>query len=49
MFANDGRMPEDGAEKEWRTLAAANPSYGSVKIDRTYTNAFVDEALKTLR
>ncbi|CAJ0806244.1 MULTISPECIES: ABC transporter substrate-binding protein [Ralstonia] len=49
MFANDGRMPEDGAEKEWRILAAANPGYGSVKIDRTYTNVFVDEALKALR
>jgi len=49
MFANDGRMPEDGAAKEWRMLTAANPAYGAVKIDRTYTNAFVDEALKTLR
>lgn len=49
MFANDGRMPQDGAAKEWRVLTAANPVYGSVKIDRTYTNVFVDEALKTLR
>ncbi|MBB5448094.1 MULTISPECIES: ABC transporter substrate-binding protein [unclassified Paraburkholderia] len=48
MFANDGRMPDDGATKEWQVLAAANPAYGSVKVDRTYTNAFVDEALRTL-
>lgn len=49
MFANDGRMPEDGAEKEWRILTAANSSYASVNVARTYTNVFVDEALKTLR
>ncbi|AXF25908.1 nitrate ABC transporter substrate-binding protein [Burkholderia pyrrocinia] len=48
MFANDGRMPDDGATKEWQVLAAANPAYASVKVDRTYTNAFVDEALRTL-
>ncbi|WP_243469205.1 hypothetical protein [Paraburkholderia sp. PGU19] len=49
MFANDGRMPDDGATKECRVLAAANPAYESVKVDRTYTNAFVEEALRTLR
>ncbi|MFP3566487.1 ABC transporter substrate-binding protein [Paraburkholderia sp. SIMBA_030] len=46
MFANDGRMPDDGATKEWQVLAAANPAYASVKVDRTYTNAFVNEALR---
>ncbi|MGU7782723.1 ABC transporter substrate-binding protein [Burkholderia sp. PU8-34] len=46
MFANDGRMPADGATKEWQVLAAATPAYASVKVDRTYTNAFVDAALR---
>lgn len=46
MFANDGRMPADGAANEWRVLTAANPAYASVKVDRTYTNAFVDAALR---
>lgn len=49
MFANNGRMPEDGATKEWQVLSAANAAYAPVKVERTYTNVFVDEALKTLR
>ena len=48
MFATDGRMPVDGAEKEWRVLSEFNPKYKSVKLDQTYTNVFVDAALKKL-
>ena len=46
MFANDGTMPVDGAEKEWRVLSEFNPKYKSVKLEQTYTNKFVNEALK---
>lgn len=49
MFANDGRMPEDGAAGEWRVLAEANPKYKSVDVKQTYTNVFVDKALKAQR
>jgi NitT/TauT family transport system substrate-binding protein len=48
MFATDGRMPADGAEKEWRVLAEFNPAYKSVDVEQTYTNAFADGALKEL-
>jgi NitT/TauT family transport system substrate-binding protein len=47
MFASDGRMPMDGAEKEWRVLSEFNPKYKSVKVEQTYTNRFVDEALRS--
>jgi NitT/TauT family transport system substrate-binding protein len=47
MFASDGRMPMDGAEKEWRVLSEFNPKYKSVKVEGTYTNRFVDEALRS--
>jgi NitT/TauT family transport system substrate-binding protein len=46
MFANDGRMPAGAAEKELGVLAAFNPKYAGVKVELTYTNAFVDAALK---
>ena len=46
MFASDGRMPVDGAENEWRVLSEFNPKYKSVKVEQTYTNRFVDEALR---
>lgn len=49
MFAGDGRMPEEGAAKEWKVLAEANPAYAPVKVGQTYTNVFIDEALRTLR
>ncbi|MBN8886097.1 MAG: ABC transporter substrate-binding protein [Rudaea sp.] len=49
MFAGDGRMPEDGAAAEWRVLAEANPKYKSVDVKRTYTNVFVERALKAPR
>ena len=46
MFANDGRMPEDGARHEWRVLAAFNPKFQPVAVEQTYTNVFVDAALR---
>ncbi len=46
MFANDGRMPAEGAAKELGVLSAFNPAYKDVKIALTYTNEFVDVALK---
>ncbi|MGZ5200185.1 MAG: ABC transporter substrate-binding protein [Telluria sp.] len=48
MFANDGRMPPEAAAQELRVLAAANPSYGAVKPELTYTNEFADAALRQL-
>jgi NitT/TauT family transport system substrate-binding protein len=47
MFANDGRMPPDGAANEWRVLSTENPKYRSVAVEDTYTNRFVDVALKS--
>ena len=49
MFKSDGRMPAEGAEKEWRVLSEFNPKFKSVKVSETYTNRFVDEALQTAR
>lgn len=46
MFANDGRMSPDDAAREWRVLSEFNPRFKSVKVEQTYTNAFVDEALR---
>ena len=45
MFASDGHMPVDGAQREWRVLSEFNPKYRSVNVADTYTNRFVDEAL----
>ena len=49
MFANDGTMPVDGAEKEWRVLSEFNPKAKAVKLEQTYTNKFVNEALQKYR
>jgi NitT/TauT family transport system substrate-binding protein len=46
MFANDGRMPEKAVAQELRVLAEFDPLYRPVVADKTYTNAFADEALK---
>ena len=46
MFAGDGRMPPGAAEQERRVLAELNPRYGEVKIEQTWTNRFVDAALR---
>jgi NitT/TauT family transport system substrate-binding protein len=48
MFKTDGRMPQDGAEFEWRVLSEANPKYKSVRVADTYTNRFVDAAREAL-
>jgi NitT/TauT family transport system substrate-binding protein len=45
MFRTDGRMPQDGAENEWRVLSEAHPKYKSVRVGDTYTNQFVETAL----
>ncbi|MDQ6910898.1 MAG: ABC transporter substrate-binding protein [Actinomycetota bacterium] len=45
MFAGDGTMPADGADKEWRVLSEFNPKLRAVVLDKTYTNEFVVEAL----
>ena len=42
-------MPPEAAEKEWKVLSDFNPKYRSVNVERTYTNTFVDEALRNLR
>jgi len=46
MFAGDGRMPTGAAEQERRVLAELNPRYKQVRVDETYTNTFVDAALR---
>lgn len=48
MYATDGRMPADAAAGELRVLAAFEPKYNGVDVTRTYTNEFVDRALKTV-
>jgi len=48
MFKSDGRMPQDGAEFEWRVLSEANAKYKSVRVAETYTNRFVDAALEAV-
>jgi NitT/TauT family transport system substrate-binding protein len=49
MFATDGRMPPEDAVREWQVLSEFNPKFKGVKVEQTYTNAFVDEALKKYR
>ena len=46
MFATDGRMPGDGAQSEWRVLSEFNPKLKAIALEKTYTNAFVEEALR---
>ena len=46
MFANDGRMPAGAAAGELRVLAEFDPKFRPVDVERTYTNAFVDDVLK---
>jgi NitT/TauT family transport system substrate-binding protein len=48
MFANDGRMPAEAAAKEAQVLAAFNPKLGAVNVEQTYSNVFVNQALKKL-
>src|SRR5260221_14685416 len=49
MFATDGRMPPQDAAKELQVLSEFNAKFKSVKVGETYTNAFVDEALRRYR
>jgi NitT/TauT family transport system substrate-binding protein len=46
MFATDGRMQPEDAAREWRVLSEFNPKFKAVKVEDTYTNRFVDEALR---
>ncbi|CAN7769643.1 ABC transporter substrate-binding protein [Variovorax sp. LjRoot84] len=46
MFATNGLMPADGVAHELRVLAEFDPKFKPVDVKRTYTNAFVEEALK---
>ena len=46
MFSGDGRMPEDGAFREWQVLSEFESKYKSVDVKKTYTNEFVNKALK---
>jgi NitT/TauT family transport system substrate-binding protein len=48
MFATDGLMPADGVAHELRVLAEFDPKFKSVDVKRTYTNTFVEEALKAV-
>jgi NitT/TauT family transport system substrate-binding protein len=45
MFATDGRMPAEAAAREAEVIGAQFPQYRGVKVDRTFTNEFVDKAL----
>lgn len=47
MFATDGRMPVDGARKEAAVFARQHPRTLGVDVEKTYTNAFVEQALQT--
>ena len=40
--------PEDAA-REWKVLSEFNPTFKSVKVEETYNNTFVDEALRHYR
>ncbi|MBV8036154.1 ABC transporter substrate-binding protein [Roseateles sp.] len=46
MFATDGLMPADGARKEAAVFAKQHPKTLGVDIGKTYTNTFVERALK---
>jgi NitT/TauT family transport system substrate-binding protein len=50
MFTPDGRMPSGAPEAVLKILSAFNPAVGRAKIDlsRTYTDVFVDTALRTV-
>jgi NitT/TauT family transport system substrate-binding protein len=49
MFATDGRTPAAAAEKEWRVLSEFNPAFKPIDLSRTFTNEFVDRALRRSR
>lgn len=43
-FATDGKLIPAAAQEELAAMAALNPKYGRVRLDATYTNAFVEGA-----
>lgn len=43
-FATDGRMVPEAARAQLAAMAALAPKYRAVKLDETWTNAFVDRA-----
>src|SRR5205085_6487788 len=45
MFAGDGRMPADGAAFELSAMRKFDAKYEPVIVERTYTNAIVEDAL----
>ncbi len=49
MFAGDGRMPPEDATREWKVLAEFDPKLAPVNVGETYTNAYVDAALRRFR
>jgi len=46
MFATDGLMADDAAQKELEVMSAFDPKFKGVRIGETYTNRFAQEALK---
>jgi NitT/TauT family transport system substrate-binding protein len=46
MFATDGVMPDSAARMEAQALVALFPEYAQVAIAKTYTNDFINAALK---
>ena len=44
-FDTDGRMPPNAARRQLAVMTALSPRYAAVKLDLTFTNAFVDRAL----
>jgi NitT/TauT family transport system substrate-binding protein len=46
MFSTDGRTPVDAAEKEWHVLCEFNPKFKPIDLHKTFTNEFVDRALR---
>lgn len=46
MYRNDGRMPAGAAEYELGVLRASSSRYAKVDAGATYTNQFVDAALR---
>jgi NitT/TauT family transport system substrate-binding protein len=46
MFLTDGRMPTAAAAEEWRVLSEFDPKLKPIDLQKTYTNEFVDAALR---
>jgi NitT/TauT family transport system substrate-binding protein len=46
MYETDGRFSSDAISAEWKVMAALNPNYRNIDLAETYTNQFVDAALR---